>query len=375
MSALGGALFVAHGIGGIKDLPVPRVPLLLGRGDRARRSRSSRSACCGARPLLAATRGRPGCPRQALAGRPLDARSDRAQALSVVVFVVVVARRAASARPTTSTSTSRRPSSTSSSGSACRSCPCSSGTSGGCSRRGGRSRTRTSGCSSEGAGAHGRSSIYPERLGRWPGAVALLRLRRARARVHAIRRTRGSSRSRSRSTRTGRSFGMAVVRAGDVDEGGEGFAVAFGLPRARSRRSRSATGGSRPLAADRARRRGARGRVGRVRRRHARLGRASTGSAGRRRGRTCIARPRGGSYDSAGPGSPISRHARERRGLVAFAVPRRARLPRAPSRRRATARRVAARRSCPSSCSRSSRSRSRTSSPTTSRSSSCRASS
>ena len=151
---------------------------------------------------------------------------------------------------------------------------------------GARSPTHSSGCGSASGSDAKPLADYPERLGRWPGALALLAFVGARARLLGPGEP-ARARVRDRALLLRR-----ALRDGDVRPRRPGGDAA--------RASRSCTAylarmaplhverrpHPRALAVHRPRRRRAGARVGRLRRRDARLGRCSTASAGRRRGRT-----------------------------------------------------------------------------------------
>ena len=178
----GRAVIVAHGIGGVRDLP-SRNGCSSGGPRSCWSSPSWRSARCGRGPLLlAAHRGAAGA-GGALARCLVDAAQGRAARAVSVGAARARVRRCGNRRRRIRSGTSRRRGSTSTSGSGCRCSRCSSGTSGARSARGARSPTRTYGCASAAAGRARPLADYPGRRGVAGRRRSSLPLRRTGARV------------------------------------------------------------------------------------------------------------------------------------------------------------------------------------------------
>ena len=216
---------LAHGIGGVQDLPVPRwlfywggafvlvVSFIAAR--RALEDAAARSAT------------RTGATSAARFSRlVLGPLRIVAQALSVVLFVVVLA-----AALFGTTDSVREPRADVGlrhllARAAAPLAPASA-TCGGRSARGGRSPTLFVWIW-ERLGREARPlAAYPERVRPLPGGGRALRVRRARAHATRTRPARGRSRSRSRSTRTSRSSACSRSGARRGRRAGEGFAILF----------------------------------------------------------------------------------------------------------------------------------------------------
>ena len=161
---------LAHGIGGVQDLPVPKWLFFWGGAFVLVVSFIALGALWKT-PQLEQHVGRPRPRRDVQQARARAGADRRPGALGVPLRRRP--RRRALRHDATRSATSPRPGSTSSSGSACRCCRCCSATSGGRSARGGRSPTGSSGCGSTSSAARrGRWPPTRERLGRYPGCVA-----------------------------------------------------------------------------------------------------------------------------------------------------------------------------------------------------------
>ena len=167
------SLMLAHGIGGIQNLPIPRWVFFVGAAGILVVSFLA-SCFLWPRPVLAEKnrggRSFPDWLERFLLSRGLARRGRRA-------LVRVCSRSSGSARSsarTTAASTSPRPSSTSSSGSGCRSSRRCSGTSGASSTRGARRRRAWAGRRTVSASATRRRSSTRPGSGRWPAAFLLL---------------------------------------------------------------------------------------------------------------------------------------------------------------------------------------------------------